>query len=73
MGEVDIVFGLPNIEEIQKEIAEKDRRIRVEDLKNKAHAFMDSDPNVADLFQLRIEMGNVHSALITSFPYRFYA
>jgi hypothetical protein len=64
VGEADIVFGLPNLEEIQKEIAENDRRIRVQDLKEKVHALVDSDPNVADLFHLRIEMGNVHSAQV---------
>ncbi|KPQ41354.1 MAG: hypothetical protein MPEBLZ_04092 [Candidatus Methanoperedens nitroreducens] len=61
VGEVDIVFGLPNIEEIKKEITLNEKRAKIKNLTDKAHALMNSDPNVAEMNRVRIEMNNINS------------
>jgi hypothetical protein len=59
VGEVDVVFGLANIEEIEKEMVEKENKIKLKNLIEKAHTLMQNDPYANKLFQTRIEMGNL--------------
>jgi hypothetical protein len=61
MGEVDIVFGHPNLEEIENEIIRNERKVKIKNLNDKAHALMDSDPNVEKMNMVKIEMNDIHS------------
>ncbi len=60
VGEVDIIFGLPNLEEIKKETTLNEKRAKIKNLADKAHVLMDSDPNVAEMNRVKIEMNNIN-------------
>jgi len=61
VGEVDIVFGFPNLEEINNEIIINERKVKIKNLIDKVHALIDSDPNVAEMNMVKIEINNINS------------
>ncbi len=61
VGEVNIVFGLQNLEEIKKEIALSEKRAKIKNLTDKACALMSSDPDIKEINKVKIEMNNINS------------
>jgi len=59
VGEVPVVFGLPNIEAIEQEIIEKEKKAKLERIIQKDHLFIQNDPYAEKLFKTKIEMGNL--------------
>lgn len=61
VGELSVVFGLPNIEAIEQEIIEKEKNAKLENIIQKAQLLIQSDSYAEKLFKTKIEMGNLES------------
>lgn len=61
VGEVSVVFGIPNIEAIEQEIIEKEKNAKLESIIQKAQLLIQSDSYAEKLFKTKIEMGNLES------------